>query len=507
VSVQFFEYHTVVVHPPPAAVKMAAVEDVAVVVCVLTEFGNSRVFKQLYHSWLYIVCVFGVPFLSLVVLNAFLVDAVRKSRQRSRDLRPPSYRHAMGIVVTAAGAPPPAYQLEGHGRPDSVAQSSTNHWKSPEDRRSFFVKSANSHRTSREYRFSDTGLKGLETSACHMESVLSPVSLAINPRSSAYQTKAENRHQSLFAKPSNLQQTSSVCDSEKDGCQSVTSLRNLESSAYQLNGQKSLAISGTCPRSSEERMNFIAKPSNANLASSVHDLDGLPGTSLMTSGSACQLEAEDRRNSFVESANSHRRRSRREFFHDTSRESRSFVSRPADSLWTRLRRGHSDSALRKRGSSSCQLEGPAAAEAGTAGAGSSTPRPRSPSPVSRRIDTTVMLIGVVVIFLVCQFPALVSRIIWAFADDPSRAFTDLPLYALNETANFLILLNSSVNIVPYYFFGRRFRRQFLALFCPSCEVGRRAERRRVRCDSAADSALFSYSASHHRDSAANQHCL
>jgi len=290
---KFFEYHTVYVRPPPAAVQLAAAEDVAVAVCVLTDFGNSRVFKQLYHSWLYIVFVFGVPFLSLVVLNAFLVDAVRKSRQRSRDLRPPSYRHALDMV---AGAPP-AYQLEGHER---------RHGRTSTNRRRFFAKG--------------------------------------------------------------WRRISSDCGSAD------ASSRNLESWAY-------------------------------------------------------------------------------------------------------------------------QLEGP------------DTPVPRSPSPVTRRVDTTVMLIGVVVIFIVCQFPALVSRTIWAFADDHSRAFTGLPLYALNETANFLVLLNSSVNIVPYYFFGRRFRRQFLALFCPYCEVGRRAERRRARCDSAADSALFSYSVSHHRDSAANQHCL
>jgi len=353
---KFFEYHTVVVHPPPTAVKLAAVENVSVVVCVLTEFGDSRVFKQLYHSWLYIIFVFGIPFLSLVVLNAFLVDAVRKSRQRSRDLRPPSYRHALDMV---AGSPP-AYQLEGHDRPLSPSRSSP-YQLNAEDRQIFFAKSIRSRPTRSKF-----------------------------PR---------------------------------------TLSRTLDSSAYQLEGQGSPVSSSTCPRSSayqpksEDRRSFFV----THRASSVNDLDG---------------------------------------FHD-----------------------------RELRSSAYQLEGP------------DTPLPRSPSPVTRRVDTTVMLIGVVVIFLVCQFPALVSRIIWAFADESSRAFTGLPLYALNETANFLILLNSSVNIVPYYFFGRRFRRQFLALFCPYCEVGRRAERRRARCDSAVDSALFSYTVSHPRDSGANQHCL
>lgn len=84
----------------------------------------------------------------------------------------------------------------------------------------------------------------------------------------------------------------------------------------------------------------------------------------------------------------------------------------------------------------------------------------------KRMDTTVMLIGVVVIFFICQLPAMVSRIVWALEDNP-KAFVKLPLYALNEIGNFLIVLNSSINIVPYYFFGQRFRREFLRLFC-SC---------------------------------------
>ena len=283
---KFFEYRTVVVRPPPTAVMLFAAEDVEVVGSDLTEFGKSRVFKQLYHSWLYIVFVFGVPFMSLVVLNAFLVNAVRTSRKRCRDLQPPSR------LVTSE-------------------------------------------------------------------------------------------------------------------------------SVYQLEGKRSRRSSVKSPESSHS-----------------------------------QLETEgNSQTSFLQRLKSH----------------------------------HSSSAY--------QLEG------------LGTPVAWSPSPVARRIDTTVMLIGVVIIFIICQFPALVSRTIWAFADDPSRAFTDLPLYTLNEFANFLILLNSSVNIIPYYFFGRRFRRQFLALFCPCCDIGRRAERARTRCDSAVDSALFSYSASHRRDSVANQHCL
>ena len=39
----------------------------------------------------------------------------------------------------------------------------------------------------------------------------------------------------------------------------------------------------------------------------------------------------------------------------------------------------------------------------------------------KRTDTTIMLISVVLLFFVCQTPALVSRVLWAY-QDPSQAF-------------------------------------------------------------------------------------
>nr|AKQ63008.1 NPY-4 receptor 1 [Platynereis dumerilii] len=87
----------------------------------------------------------------------------------------------------------------------------------------------------------------------------------------------------------------------------------------------------------------------------------------------------------------------------------------------------------------------------------------------KRNDTTVMLISVVVVFFICQTPALVSRVIWAFEHNP-EAFKKMHVYTLNEIGNFLIIMNSSINIVPYYFFGRRFRKQFWRLFC-RCLLG------------------------------------
>ena len=82
----------------------------------------------------------------------------------------------------------------------------------------------------------------------------------------------------------------------------------------------------------------------------------------------------------------------------------------------------------------------------------------------KRNDTTIMLISVVVVFFICQTPALVSRAIWAFESNPD-AFKGMGLYTLNEVGNFLIILNSSINFVPYYFFGKRFRKEFIKIFC------------------------------------------
>lgn len=82
----------------------------------------------------------------------------------------------------------------------------------------------------------------------------------------------------------------------------------------------------------------------------------------------------------------------------------------------------------------------------------------------KRMDTTVMLIGVVVVFFICQMPALVSRVIWAFEED-TKSHSQMLLFALNEIGNFMIVLNSAINIVPYYFFGKKFRHHFWLVFC------------------------------------------
>ncbi|KAF7261636.1 hypothetical protein EG68_00846 [Paragonimus skrjabini miyazakii] len=85
-------------------------------------------------------------------------------------------------------------------------------------------------------------------------------------------------------------------------------------------------------------------------------------------------------------------------------------------------------------------------------------------PTSRRHDTDVMLIGVIVVFLICQTPAAISHFSWGLIplDDTKK----MPWYLLNEIGNLLVVINSAINLVLYYLFSRRFRRHFIQLFCP-----------------------------------------
>ncbi|CAL1532963.1 unnamed protein product, partial [Lymnaea stagnalis] len=93
-----------------------------------------------------------------------------------------------------------------------------------------------------------------------------------------------------------------------------------------------------------------------------------------------------------------------------------------------------------------------------------------------RNDTTIMLIGVIIIFLICQGPALVSRLIYAFRPGTVNL---RPIFTLNEVSSFLVILNSAINIVPYYLFGRKFRSEFWRLFC-TCFFDKDELRRIVR---------------------------
>ena len=95
-----------------------------------------------------------------------------------------------------------------------------------------------------------------------------------------------------------------------------------------------------------------------------------------------------------------------------------------------------------------------------------------PSETSRRHHEqqriTAMLIGVVVIFLVCQTPnaILLGYYIYIDLGDASlQPWQRNSLRIAGNVVNFLILLNASVNFIIYSFMSTKFRRVFLKIFC------------------------------------------
>lgn len=68
-----------------------------------------------------------------------------------------------------------------------------------------------------------------------------------------------------------------------------------------------------------------------------------------------------------------------------------------------------------------------------------------------------MLLGVVIVFFICNILALVNNIL--------EAFYAIILTQLVKISNLLVTINSSVNFIIYIIFGEKFQRLFLKLFC------------------------------------------
>ncbi|XP_058445990.1 FMRFamide receptor [Malaya genurostris] len=77
----------------------------------------------------------------------------------------------------------------------------------------------------------------------------------------------------------------------------------------------------------------------------------------------------------------------------------------------------------------------------------------------REIGLATMLICVVIVFLLCNLPAMILNIMEA-------VYSDINDY-LVKTSNLLVTINSSVNFIIYVIFGEKFKRIFLMLFCKS----------------------------------------
>ena len=77
---------------------------------------------------------------------------------------------------------------------------------------------------------------------------------------------------------------------------------------------------------------------------------------------------------------------------------------------------------------------------------------------------TLCIIVIVVVFLLCQTPALINQIFWAALDNTERECGKFHFY-FTKICDFLVIANSSVNFIIYCLFGKSFRKIFIDAFC------------------------------------------
>ena len=86
---------------------------------------------------------------------------------------------------------------------------------------------------------------------------------------------------------------------------------------------------------------------------------------------------------------------------------------------------------------------------------------------SRENNVTIMLASVVVVFIMCQVPALVYNLAYAI----DREYVEQRSFGyrvLSVMRNFLVAFNSAINFLLYCALGQKFRRIFLHTFCKKC---------------------------------------
>ena len=82
-----------------------------------------------------------------------------------------------------------------------------------------------------------------------------------------------------------------------------------------------------------------------------------------------------------------------------------------------------------------------------------------------RNDVTILLIGLVIVFMICQLPSTILRLMTY----KNRQIMFNPIYGtLLDISNFLIVLNSTINCLLYVMLGKKFRKEFLRTMCPDC---------------------------------------
>ncbi|GFO34274.1 FMRFamide receptor-like [Plakobranchus ocellatus] len=88
---------------------------------------------------------------------------------------------------------------------------------------------------------------------------------------------------------------------------------------------------------------------------------------------------------------------------------------------------------------------------------------------SRENNVTIMLVSVVIVFIICQVPALIYNM--AYSINMPEVSSSYSWDVLSNFRNFLVTLNSAVNFILYCALGQKFRRTFVRTLCP-CLVQR-----------------------------------
>ncbi|XP_060070679.1 FMRFamide receptor-like [Ylistrum balloti] len=84
----------------------------------------------------------------------------------------------------------------------------------------------------------------------------------------------------------------------------------------------------------------------------------------------------------------------------------------------------------------------------------------------RENNVTIMLVSVVIVFIICQVPALVYNV--AYAVDMESVQSLFGWKVLSTFRNFMVTFNSAINFILYCAFGQKFRRTFMKTFCQRC---------------------------------------
>lgn len=78
------------------------------------------------------------------------------------------------------------------------------------------------------------------------------------------------------------------------------------------------------------------------------------------------------------------------------------------------------------------------------------------STASQDSNVTLVLVIVVLVFTVCQTPALATQLMWSLLTDGARVCGGLQYY-FGRISNLLVVVNSAANFPIYLFFNTRFR--------------------------------------------------